>query len=288
MAKKIKHSKVKNTGVLFELLVRQITNDTINGVDASPALKIVKEFFGKNTALKKELSLYNMLLKEKFSTHQKGDRFLSAVLAERSKLANGTVKRQKYNLIKEIRKHYNLDNFFRTKISDYKVNASIYKLFESQANKSLNNPKDIMLSRETIVEHISSKSKVDAPDGILKEYSKQEKSVRLMGQKILLEKFNEKYGKSLNKNQTRLLKEYINNVSDTGKLSAIINRDAKSERIKINKFANKIDDKIISIKLLEVSNQLKKLERVKTITESYLTTMMNVYELSEEMSNVVK
>jgi HEPN domain-containing protein len=288
MAKKIKHSKVKNTGVLFELLVRQITNDTINGLEASPALKIVKEFFGKNTALKKELSLYNMLLKEKFTTQQKGDRFLTAVLTERSKISNGTVKRQKYNLIKEISKHYNLDNFFRTKISDYKVNASIYKLFESQSNASLNNPKDIMLSRDTIVEHISSTSQSSSPDTVLKEYSKQDKAVRLMGQKILLEKFNAKYGKSLNKNQSRLLKEYINNVSDTGKLSGIINRDARSERLKINNFANKIDDKIISIKLLEVSNQLRKLEKTKTITESYLTTMMNVYELSEEMSNVIK
>ena len=64
MAKNIKHSKVKNTGVLFELLVRQITTDTLNGVENSPALKIVKEFFGKNTALKKEVEELRELLKK--------------------------------------------------------------------------------------------------------------------------------------------------------------------------------------------------------------------------------
>jgi hypothetical protein len=286
MAKKIKHSKVKNTGVLFELLVRQITNDTINGLDESPALNIVREFFGKTTTLKKELSLYNMLLQEKFTTLAKGERFLSAVLTERAKLSNNTIKRQKYNLIKEIRNNYDLDNFFRTKISNYKVNASIYKLFEYHTSRELNNPKDIMLSRDTIVEHVSSKSKKNSSDSLIKEYSKQDKSIRLMGQKILLEKFNDKYGKTLNSKQTNLLKEYINNVSDTDKLSSYINKAAKIEKRKIVNFANKIDDRITSIKLLEVSNQLKKLSRVKTVTEAYLTTMMNVYELSEEISNV--
>tara|TARA_R110002072_G_scaffold15834_8_gene62502 strand:- start:2216 stop:3082 length:867 start_codon:yes stop_codon:yes gene_type:complete len=288
MAKKIKHSKVKNTGVLFELLVRQITNDTLNGLESSPALNIVKEFFGKTSTLKKELSLYNMLLREKFTNLEKGDRFLSAVLTERAKLSSASIKRQKYNLIKEIRNNYNLDNFFRTKISNYKVNASIYKLFEYHTSKELNNPKDIMLSRETIVEHISTSVKKNSTDNLIKEYSKQDKSVRLMGQKILLEKFNDKYGKALNTKQTSLLKEYINNVSDTDKLSSYINSAAKIERKKIVNFANKIDDKITSIKLLEVSNQLKKLSRIKSVNESYLSTMMNVYELSEEITNVNK
>ena len=53
-----KHSKVKNTGILFELLVRQITSDTLNNVSQPPAVAIIKEHFNKNTALRKELYLY--------------------------------------------------------------------------------------------------------------------------------------------------------------------------------------------------------------------------------------
>ena len=286
MAKKIKHSKVKNTGVLFELLVRQITNDTLNGIEKSNALNIVKEFFGKNTTLKRELKLYNTILKEKFSSPEKAEKFLDIVLVERKKLNNSTIKRQKYNLIKEIRKHYNLDNFFRTKISNYKVNASIYKLFESHTNLGVNDPKIVLLSKDTIVEHISSVVLKNSQESIMTEYSKQDKSIRLMGQKILLEKFNEKYGKRLNNNQATLIKKYINNISNTGVLTEHLTIEANISRKKITSFANKIDDKITSIKLKEVAQQLRKIEKSKTINESYLSTMMTVYELLEELQNV--
>ena len=286
MAKKIKHSKVKNTGVLFELLVRQITNDTLNGIEKSNALNIVKEFFGKNTTLKKELKLYNTILKEKFETTEKAEKFLDIVLVERKKLNNSTIKRQKYNLIKEIRKHYDLDNFFRTKISNYKLNASIYKLFESHTNLGVNDPKVVLLSKDTIVEHISSVVLKNSQESIIKEYSKQDKSIRLMGQKILLEKFNEKYGKALNSSQSSLVKKYINNISNTGVLSKHLNLEAITSRKKIVSFANKVDDKITSIKLKEVAHQLRKIEKSKTVNESYLSTMMTVYELLEEFRNV--
>ena len=286
MAKKIKHSKVKNTGVLFELLVRQITNDTLNGIENSNALNIVREFFGKNTSLKKELNLYNTILKEKFPTVEKAEKFIDIVLIERQKLNNTTIKRQKYNLIKEIRKHYELDNFFRTKISNYKVNASIYKLFESHTNIGLNNPKDILLSKDTIVEHVSSNILKDSQESIIKEYSKQDKSIRLLGQKILLEKFNEKYGKALSTSQSNLIKKYINNISNTGVLTEHLSTEANISRQKITTYANKIDDKITSIKLKEVAKQLRKIERSKTVNESHLSTMMTVYELLEEFQNV--
>ena len=286
MAKNIKHSKVKNTGVLFELLVRQITNDTLNGIEKSPALKIVKEFFGKNSTIKKELKLYNTLLKEKFPSEAKAGKFIDIVLQERAKLNNSTIKRQKYNLIKEIRKNYDLDNFFRNKIDNYRVNASIYKLFESHTNKGINNPKDVLVCRDTIIENLSSKVKKNTQDEILKEYSKQDKSVRLLGQKILLEKFNEKYGKRLNKGQANLVKKYINNISNNGKLTEPISSEAHDSRKKITSFANKFDDKITSIKLKEVAHQLKKIEKSKTVNETYLATMMNVYELLEECKRV--
>ena len=286
MAKSIKHSKVKNTGVLFELLVRQITNDTLNGIDKSNALTIVKEYFGKNTALKRELKLYNTLLKEKFNSPEKAEKFIDIVLVERSKINTATIKRQKYNLIKEIRKHYDLDNFFRTQISNYKVNASIYKLFESHTNTGINSPKDVLLSRDTIIEYTSKTLSKNSQESIMKEYSKQDKSIRLLGQKILLEKFNEKYVKSLSDSQTTLIKKYINNISNDGKLTKHLNLEANVSRKKIISIANKIDDKITSIKLKEVAYQLKKLEKVKVVNESHLTTMMTVYELLEECNRV--
>ena len=47
--KKIKHSKFKNTGILFELLVRQITFEVLNGDKKEHAQKILKEFYNQKT-----------------------------------------------------------------------------------------------------------------------------------------------------------------------------------------------------------------------------------------------
>jgi hypothetical protein len=101
---------------------------------------------------------------------------------------------------------------------------------------------------------------------------------------VLLEKFNEKYGRELNKGQRVLLKKYISGQTD--KLVEHVSSEATKSRKKIKAFANKIDDRITSIKLKEVSNQLTRIEKAKSTTDSYMTTMMNVYELLEELKNV--
>ena len=284
MAKSIKHSKLKNTGVLFELLVRQITTDTLNGTNNSPALKIVKEYFGKNTILGKELNLYNSLSTEKFANIPRAEKFVSLVLKERKKLSNINLKRKKYNLIKEINNSYSLESFFRTKISNYKVNASIYSLFESINNKGINNPKHIMLCKETIIEHVSKSKPKTIQETVTSEYSKQDKDMRILSYKLLLEKFNEKYGKSLNEKQRTLLREYINSSGQS--VVKYMNKEANTGRKKIVQAANKIDDKITSIKLKEVANQLKKIEKSKSTNDKHITTMMNLYELIEECKGV--
>ena len=119
---------------------------------------------------------------------------------------------------------------------------------------------------------------------VLKEYSKQDKSMRLLSYRVLLEKFNKTYGKKLNESQKLLLKKYIS--GQNAKLVEHINKEAKSSVKKIKGFANKIDDKITSIKLKEVSNQLQRIEKSNLVNESYLITMMNVYELLEELGRV--
>ncbi len=187
----MKHSKYKNTGILFELLIRQVTNDTINGVRHSPAIKIIREFFKKNTSLKKELGLYQMLIKEKFNTESKANRFVDAVLKERKKLSKSVLKKQKYNLIKEVKKNYNLEEFFKTKVGNYLDNASIYYLFEGTV------PTKLIKYRYKLLENITNKKIIkNKTNETYDLYSQQDRDVRLLSYKILLEKFNDKYGKS--------------------------------------------------------------------------------------------
>lgn len=278
----MKHSKYKNTGILFELLVRQVTSDTINGVESSPAIAIIREFFKKNTSLKKELGLYQTLLKEKFKTEGRANAFINAVLNERKKLSNSTLRKQKYNLIKEIKSHYSVEDFFKSKVSNYSDNASVYCLFEDTT------PSKQVRSRYSLVESITNskltKSRVDETYDMVQ---KQDKDVRMLSYKILLEKFNEKYG-TLGGKQKTLLKEYIENISNTQKLKEYIHGEINTTTKKLDKASKFVKNKIVKIKLKEVSNQLKNIKNEKNIKDSHFISVLRTYDLIKEIANVIK
>tara|TARA_R110002012_G_scaffold161025_2_gene323171 strand:- start:2310 stop:3173 length:864 start_codon:yes stop_codon:yes gene_type:complete len=284
---KIKHSKFKNTGVLFELLVRQITSDAINDIEPSVSVKLMKEFFKNNTLLRKELKYYSMLKTEKMSSESKANKFVDVILNEHSKISKASIRREKYNLIKEIKKSYNLDKFFSTKISDYKLNASIYNLFEMNS-KSFNSPKKIMVSRQTIVENINaSKNKKSEKKTVIESYKNESQDVRLLSYNILLEKFNDKYN-GLNIKQKNLLKEYINNVNNTGKLKGFIDKNINAVVKDLNKTLKHIDNKVVSVKLNEIATQLKAIKSKKHAKDTHILSIMRSYDLIKELTNVIK
>jgi len=281
---KHKHSKYKNTGVLFELLVRQITNDTLNGVKNSPAIKLIETFFNKRTNIRKEIQLYHTLQNQKFNSEDKANRFIDVVIKESKKINRAALRTEKYNLIKEIKNQYNLESFFKTKISNYKMNASIAKTLD----RDYTNPADKVRSRYTIVERIVSKKlqKVETEDAVLKEYAK-DTDLRLLSYKILLEKFNTKYGK-LGVKQRNLLKEYINNVSNTDKLKIYTKNEVNTITSAMSKLVNKVSDKIVKIKLEEVKTQLLKIQTEKKLKDVHLVSLLRSYDLIKELKNVIK
>ena len=284
---KVKHSKFKNTGVLFELLVRQITNDAINAVDDSPAANIVKKFFSGPSMLKKELNYYQMLKTEAMTTEAKANKFVDIVLVEHKNLSQPKLKSEKYNLIREIKNTYDLDLFFSTKISDYKVNASIYNLFEMNLIKS-KSPLKTMASRNTLVEHIfNPKNKIRKSDKLLETYKTESEDVRLLTYNILLEKFNSKYN-GLNKGQKTLLKNYINNVSNTGKLKEHVQSATSKITKSLRANLPKVEDKVIKVKLQEVIVQLLAINESKIIKDEQVLSIMRAHELAQELHRVVK
>jgi len=276
-----KHSKYKNTGILFELLVRQVTNDTLQGMDVSPAITILREFFKKNTSLKRELGLYQTIQNEKFKTESKANTFLDAVIKEHGKLSKATVKKQKYNLIKEIKNSYDLESFFSQRVNNYTANASIYCLFEGST------PIKTMKYRSSLVENIVEQKK-KKKDDTLTMYQKQDKDIRLLSQKILIEKFNDKWGSNLSVKQRSLLKEYIHNISNTTKLKDyLVTEIALSTKI-LDGLSKKVDDSVVKIKLQEVSSQMKSMKLDNNIKDRYVISLMRTYDLIQEVKNVIK
>ena len=284
MSSNTKHSKIRNTGILFELLTRQITVDVLNNNKNAEAAKILKSFFNKNTQLGKEYELYKVLTTENYKSETKAQHLIDAVIKTHQKLNSTSLKREKYNLIKEIKKNYNVNDFFMARIPNYKVNASIFKLFNSNQTQ---NPAENTKNLFTIVEHITRKtiSDVKKQETINESYRKQEKDLRLLAYTILVEKFNKKYS-SLSKSQKKLLKEYINNISNTNSLKEFIESETVKVTKKLQSMLPSVSDKVTKIKLNEAVNQAGTLMKGRVVEDKQVVTLMRYYQLVKELENV--
>ena len=284
MSSKTKHSKIRNTGILFELLTRQITVDVLNNDEKAAAAKILKEFFNKKTQLGKEYELYRVLTTENYTSEIKANHLVDAVVKARQKLNSSQLKREKYNLIKEIKKNYNVSDFFMSRIPNYKVNASIYKIFDVDYDS---NPAGETESRYTIVEHVTRKQITNKKKDkeLVEGYKKQEKDLRLLAYGILVEKFNKKY-RSLSKSQKKLLKEYINNISNTNSLKEFIESETIRVKSKLQSLLPKVNDKVTKIKLNEAVNQAETLMKGRIVEDKQVVTLMRYYQLVKELENV--
>jgi hypothetical protein len=281
----IKHSKYKNTGLLFELLVRQITADTLSGKD-SKAAGILKKYFVK-TELGREYKLYETLSKHKNITEGKAEIIINTVVESSKDLNRGALKRQKYNLISEIQKHYNLEEFFKTKLPNYKVFASLYTLLEIYNSENLSNPDQIIDNKMSLLEHLTSKNitKSKVEDDLLEEFKSYDKDLRILTYKVMLEKFNGKY-ESLNDNQKVVLKEFINSVDSTPKLREFYNGKVGEIKEEINKLSKKVTDKAVQIKLNEVANLLSPLNKTANVGNNDLVNLLQYFELLEELTTL--
>ena len=288
--KKIKHSKFKNTGVLFELLVRQITLEVLNGDKKETAKTIVREFFAPNTELNKELRLYDILLKEKYSSETKADRLVETVCDAHAKLNQSALSKEKFNLIKEVSAKFDIEQFLSSPITNYKVLASIYKVFESKRESNYD-IKDIFNSKITLIENITSKpsqlAKPTEDKKLIETYKQQDKDLRLLTYKILVETFNKKYT-NLNESQKNLLKEYINNISNTTKFVDYVGKELPNIIAELNIIKSKLKDKVTQIKLSETISVLEKMKIGKTVSDSQVSSIMLSYELIKELKSKVK
>ena len=285
---KIKHSKIKNTGILFELLTRQITVDILNG-NNSGAVVLLKKYFSEKTELGREYKLYEFLLKSTYKSENRANSLIDAVISARQKLHNSVLRREKYNLIKEIKKTYDVNEFFKSKLPNYKVYASIYKVLQSESTPERFDPKETTDSRYSIVEYIIGKKVMinKKSEKLVENYKKQDKDLRLLSYKILVDKFNSKY-KSLNTAQKNLLKEYINNISNTNSLKEFIGNEGKKVKKILTKYLPKVDDKITKIKLNEAVNQVDTLTKGRFIKDKQVISLMRYYELIKEIRSVIK
>lgn len=283
---KVKHSKFKNTAILFELLVKQITQEVLSNTNKNLSEKIIKEFFNSKKELAKELKLYNWITKEKFSNSDDAKLFLSEVVEERRKLDESKLAKEKYNLIKTIKETYELEKFLSSNLQNYKLLASIYKVFESKTQGRKVEIRDFIDSNNTILEHITTKKPSTKPqDKLYEEFKKQSEDLRLLTYKLLIENFNSKYS-NLDDSQKGLLREFINNVSNTSTFSKFINEETKKVLSSLISESKDITDKVTKIKISEMIKLFKSDNFLKENSEKQVSVLMLTYELLKEIRNV--
>lgn len=287
---KAKHSKFKNTGILFELLTRQVTADILAGKDESAAKDLLFKYFVEHKELGKEWQLYNFLLNEKTKDELQSQKYINVILKQREKLDSKKLTEQKYSLIKEIKQNYPIDDLLKSSIKNYKIHASIYKVFENHISNSIKfDVKEIIQSTNTITENLCGKKSAvnESEDELINFYRQQNEEVRLLSYKLLVESLNEKY-KDLDNNQKRLLKEYINNISNTNSLNEFVQKEIGNIKETLSNLLNSISDNVIKIKINEVVKQIDTINCKKSVKDNQITVLLLSYELIKELQNKIQ
>ena len=279
---KLKHNKLRNTGLLFELLVRQITSDTLNNRE-SKAVNILKNNFNNN-AIAKEYKIYKALLNNKNLSEGKANIVIESAIQAHKKLNKSLLNSQKYKLISQIKENYDIEEFFKSKIDNYKTLASVYMLFEMYQSDTID-PQNEVKFKFSIMEDICAGIKEAKKDPVLEEYESFDKGTKALVYKLMVQKFNEKYSE-FNTSQKRLLKEYINSITTPETFKEYVNEELGKLKTKLTTLSKKVNDEVRKIKIQEVINIIKPVSQHKQVCDLDLENLLHYYELEKELENV--
>ena len=226
--------------------------------------------------------MYQTIIKEKFTNESQADKFIDAVITSRKTLSPGKLRREKYNLIKEIKEHYDLQKFTKARVDNYRTLASTYNIFE---NTSMGIAEGVRLRGDLVSTVTNNRTHKAVKKQIVSEYHKQDKDLQLLSYQILVDKFNEKYG-DLSTKQKNVLREYINNVSNTNNLKELISTEVPHIKRTLRNKIRSMKDPVMRIKLKEVAKQATALGRRNVIKDQEVLSLMRFYELIKELKNI--
>jgi hypothetical protein len=144
-------------------------------------------------------------------------------------------------------------------------------------------PKQLVLNKLTLMEHITKKTLIENKENEIEQVlAKEDKNIRLLAYRILIEKFNNKYS-SLSARQKHVLKEFINNVSNPEYLKTYINNNFNKVKIELINLVKEIDDKITQIKLNEIITLIKPISAKSSVKDEHLVSLLQYQQLAEEI-----
>jgi len=277
----MKHNKKHNIGIIFELLTRQVAEGVVRKrPEASQAASdLIYKYFSLNTVLHEELSLFNILLYNQTDSHSIAGKLLESVLAYANGINETELCKSKDSLLEEIRNTFREQDFFKIKISNYKVYASIQQLLDnSRQEKKIKNITEKIVLEEAVIDHLLNNTEVKR----VQEYKAKvsHKPVDNFTMKLIFEKFNEKYGSTFNKHQKSLLKTFIND--DTPQFKSCVESEVKRVDATLREAIDKCEDSILKIKLQDAKKILNEVESSEP-TEQLLAQLLTYLDLAKEL-----
>ena len=280
---KLKHKRLKNTGILFELLTQRLTSEIIS--EQKPlAVNLIKKYF-HSTELAKEYSLYETIINSTNLDDSHANLTLNEIEKCYNKIDKNKLSKEKYNLINEILKIYDANDFFKSRVDNYKLFGTISNILESYSSNDYE-ISDVIKNKTTILEHLKSVPILEEKSLLVEEYAKLDNSQRNIVFKKVVDKFNEKFSNELNDNQKEVLLEYLFNVACSPKLTESFNLKIIKLKNIFEKYSNKIDDEVTMVKLNEIISELKPFNKNYIIKESDVERILYYYELQAELNQI--
>jgi hypothetical protein len=253
--------------------------EVLNDNQKQVALSLIKKHFNPKSEILKELMLYQSLSKE---TKNDGAELLSLTLESRKSLNHLKLEAEKYDLVKDIRKKYDIKTFFETRTANYKLCASIFKLFEHSPSM---NPDEYLTAKKTVLETITGQKREEVlEEQVERDWRDQDKDTRTLGFKIVVQKFNEKY-RTLSDRQKTLLSRYINEDTSTPEFKNYVMKEVGYVNSKLQSLADFVNDPITKIKLMETLKLTQNIISAKQVKDEHLSSLLKYFELIEELQS---
>ena len=279
-----KPNKLKNTGILFELLTRQVTNEVLTG-KKQKARQLIETYF-TNTELGKEYLLYNTLEKKKNLTESGAVQLFDTIEKLYEKLDHKKLESQKYSLIREIKQTYPNAEFFNSRIPQYRLFGSIQQWLTASKSTQFVHPDAIQKPRQTIFEHLTlpTESEVDT----LNEYRNLTREDKYMVYKLMLENFNDTYSTKVSETQRGILSEYLLAMSNNEKLTRFVEQKQVVAKTLLTESKQKLGTGELATKLEQVIESIQPFKKGYVVRDSDVVTLLQHFELADELATLTK
>lgn len=259
---------------MFEALTRASMHEAMNTGQPQRAIRIIKKHF--RDELLSELMLYRTL---SGTTEHDPKSLLELSVQAKKTIDDAKLTKQRYELVRSIKKYYDIDTLLESKVTDYKLQASIFKLFEYTPT---DNPEEYLTCRQVVTESLSNKTQ-STSDDVERVWAEQDPDIRKLGFRILVEKFNEKY-KGLPERSKRLLSKYIYEDSSTPAFKEYVVSEVGYIGGRLTELNQKVNDPVVKVKIDEAINLLHSVVASKKITDEHLSGIIKYYELLEVLN----